>query len=69
MMAAVAIGAYPDMESCIATWVTPLLSVVETPSPALVNHYNRLFETYRQTRSLLPPVWAELQSLKGVDNE
>ncbi|MCC3745525.1 carbohydrate kinase [Rouxiella badensis] len=69
MMAAVAIGAYPDMESCIATWVTPLLSAVETPSPALVNHYNRLFETYRQTRSLLPPVWAELQSLKGVDNE
>src|SRR5690606_21862158 len=33
MMAAVAIGAYPDMRSCIDTWVTPLLSAPEQPDP------------------------------------
>ncbi len=63
MMAAVAIGAYPDMDSCIATWVTPLLSAVEVPPPELASHYDRLFETYRQTRQVLPPVWSELQSI------
>ncbi len=63
MMAAVAIGAYPDMDSCIATWVTPLLGKLEVPAPELVSHYNRLFDTYQQTREILPPVWSELQSI------
>jgi len=70
MMAAVAIGAYPNMDSCIATWVTPLLSAAEAPPAELNEHYRRLFATYQQTRLTLPPVWTELQSIhKGVNNE
>lgn len=63
MMAAVAIGAYPNMDSCIATWVTPLLGAVEVPPPEQVSHYARLYDSYQQTRLLLPPVWSELQSI------
>lgn len=63
MMAAVAIGVYPNMDSCIATWVTPLLGAVEAPPSQLVNHYGRLYDSYQQTRQLLPPVWSELQSI------
>ena len=36
MMAAVAIGAYPAMDDCIAQWVTPLLGAAEPPDPALI---------------------------------
>ena len=35
MMAAVAIGAYPTMDACVADWVTPLLGPAEAPDPAL----------------------------------
>ncbi|KMY86258.1 Erythritol kinase EryA [Candidatus Paraburkholderia calva] len=35
MMAAVALGVYPDMEACIAEWVTPLLGQPETPDAEL----------------------------------
>ena len=38
MMAAVAIGAYPTMDACIASWVTPLLGPAEAPDPELVAH-------------------------------
>ena len=34
MMAAVAIGAYPSMDDCIARWVTPLLGAAEAPDPS-----------------------------------
>ena len=36
MMAAVAVGAYPSMDACIARWVTPLLGPAEAPDPELV---------------------------------
>lgn len=57
MMAAVAIGAYDTMEDCIAEWTTPLLGAAEQPDPKLVQAYDNLFETYRQTRVALAPVW------------
>ena len=46
MMAAVAIGAYPIMDACIARWVTPLLGLPEAPDPELVGTYDRLFPAY-----------------------
>ena len=46
MMAAVAIGAYPDMHACIAEWVTPLLGPPEPPDPALIHVYDELFLAY-----------------------
>ncbi len=57
MMAAVAIGAYPSMDACIAEWVTPLLGAPEPPDPALAATYDRLFPAYLRARSALVPVW------------
>ena len=51
MMAAVAIGAYPTMDACIADWVTPLLGPAEAPDPALVAPYDRLFPAYVAARA------------------
>ncbi len=71
MMAAVAIGAYPSMDDCIARWVTPLLGAAEAPDPELVRLYDRVFPAYVQARGALAPVWealagrgAEAQSTK-----
>jgi erythritol kinase len=60
MMAAVAIGAYPTMDACIAEWVTPLLGPAEAPDPELVRTYDRLFPAYAQARGALAPVWAAM---------
>ena len=60
MMAAVAIGAYPDMNACIAEWTTPLLGAPEQPDPALVPTYNTLFTAYHAARTALPPIWESL---------
>lgn len=61
MMAAVAIGAYPSMAECVRTWVTPLLETAEVPPPALTARYQQLFDSYKQIRSELPPVWHALK--------
>ena len=60
MMAAVAIGAYPDMEACIADWTTPLLGESEPPDPALVPIYNAAFSQYRHARAALAQVWDDM---------
>ncbi|MBR9891366.1 carbohydrate kinase [bacterium] len=57
MMAAVAIGAYPDMTRCIAEWVTPLLGAAEAPDPALRDTYASLYPVYAAAREALEPVW------------
>jgi len=62
MMAAVAVGIYPDMDACIAEWVTPLLGAGAAPDPELVPIYNRTFPAYRQARLALEPVWDLLAS-------
>lgn len=74
MMAAVAIGAYPDMEACIADWVTPLLGRAEPPDPDLVAAYQRLFPAFSAARQALPPAWDALAaardaSPKGTSDE
>lgn len=71
MMAAVAIGAYPDMQSCIAEWVTPLLGPAEPPDAALVSAYDHLFPAFTAARTALPPTWdalsaARVASTKGI---
>ncbi|MGQ0564974.1 MAG: FGGY-family carbohydrate kinase [Gemmobacter sp.] len=64
MMAAVAIGAYPDMHACIAEWVTPLLGPPEPPDPRLVDAYARIFPAFTATRHGLGPAWAALASAR-----
>lgn len=66
MMAAVAIGAYPTMQRCVETWVTPLLDTPEAPPSELVARYQHLFSSYQQIRNDLPSVWHQLkQSFAG----
>ncbi len=60
MMAAVAIGAYPTMEACIAEWVTPLLGPAEAPDTHLETTYDRLFGAYGAARRGLVPAWDAL---------
>ncbi|OYX42582.1 MAG: carbohydrate kinase [Rhodobacterales bacterium 32-67-9] len=68
MMSAVAIGAYPDMEACIADWVVPELGAPEEPDPAAVRTYARLYPAYRKTRLALAPVWANLAERQDRNN-
>jgi erythritol kinase len=60
MMAAVAVGAFPTVDDCIARWVTPLLGPAEAPDPELVGLYDRLFPAYVAARGALAPVWEAL---------
>lgn len=64
MMAAVAIGAYPDMSACIAEWVTPLLGPVEAPDPALIAAYDGLFTAFCAARHVLGPAWDALPAAR-----
>lgn len=57
MMAARAIGIYPDMEACIADWVRPLLGEAEAPDAELAGIYAAMFDDYRAARGALVPVW------------
>lgn len=66
MMAAVAIGAYPTMDACIAGWVTPLLGPAEAPDTDLIAVYDRLYPVYAAARRALVPVWDGLGALKGA---
>lgn len=66
MMAAVAIGAYPDMQSCIAEWVTPLLGQAESPDAALVAAYDALFPAFSAARQALPPAWGALGAARAA---
>jgi erythritol kinase (D-erythritol 1-phosphate-forming) len=60
MMAAVAIGVYPDMDACIADWVTPLLKAAEEPDPAAAARYDHLYSAYVRVREATAPVWDTL---------
>ncbi|WP_149142851.1 FGGY-family carbohydrate kinase [Gemmobacter caeruleus] len=64
MMAAVAIGAYPDMQSCVADWVTPLLGTAEPPDPDLVAAYDRVFPAFVAARHGLVPAWDALAAAR-----
>ena len=43
MMAAVAIGVFPDLAAAAARWVTPLLGDLVRPDPALAALYAQAF--------------------------
>jgi erythritol kinase len=60
MMAAVAIGAIPNMETAVSDWVTPTLRGTIAPDSALKARYDDLFSIYLKTRQAMPPLWADL---------
>ena len=69
MMAAVALGFYPDMERCTDAWVAPLLEPKLPPDPTLATTYDRLFPAYVAARKATAPVWQALrQARSGVSS-
>lgn len=66
MMSAVAVGLYPDMDACVAEWVTPLLGAAEPPDPALVAAYDRLFPAFTAARTGLAPAWDALAAARAA---
>jgi erythritol kinase len=64
MMAAVQMGLFPDMDSCAARWVDPLLGKSEAPDPGLHDTYERLFPIYRSAREALRPVWRAMAGFR-----
>jgi erythritol kinase len=57
MMAAVQQKLYPNMGSCVAEWVDPLLGRVTQPDAALMRNYDTAFAHYKQIRETMRPVW------------
>jgi erythritol kinase len=64
MMAAVGVGLYSDMDSCIAEWVTPLLGTPEPADAALAGTYEGMYPAYRRAREALAPIWHEMAGLR-----
>jgi erythritol kinase (D-erythritol 1-phosphate-forming) len=60
MIAAVATGAYANMEACADAWVTPLLGAIQAPDSVLAGRYDRLFPAYVAGRTHAQPVWQAL---------
>lgn len=60
MMAAVAIGAQPDMAQAFRTWVAPCLGERILPDAGLAKRYQQLFPLYLQARLAMPPLWQGL---------
>ncbi|MEI8178281.1 FGGY-family carbohydrate kinase [Aestuariivirga sp.] len=60
MMAAVQQKLYPDMDACVAEWVTPLLGASTEPDPSLARRYDGAFGIYKETREKMRPLWREM---------
>jgi erythritol kinase (D-erythritol 1-phosphate-forming) len=64
MMAAVNIGAYPNMSACAEAWVTPFLDKLTVPDPQLSAYYAKLYPIYRTIRAAMSPAWDHLGRLR-----
>jgi erythritol kinase (D-erythritol 1-phosphate-forming) len=62
MMAAVQQKLYPDMETCVAQWVDPLLGDITAPEACLSAIYDRSFTLYKETREKMQPVWRAMMA-------
>jgi erythritol kinase len=69
MMAACAIGVYPDMDACLRDWVEPALGPIEAPDAALTARYSALFPSYRALREAAPVAWAALSEPQSQQGE
>jgi len=67
MLAALALGIEPGIESCCRTFVDPTLGRVIEPDPALVPRYRNLFPIYRELRTAMRPTWHELARVRGTE--
>ena len=62
MIAALALGVFPDADTATRAWVRPLLQPPQAPDPDLMATFDALYTAYRATRDALPPIWeAQMQ--------
>jgi len=66
MIAAVQQKLYPDMDSCAAAWVDPLLGRVAEPDPTLSRLYDGAFGIYKETREKMRPLWRTMRSNRAT---
>lgn len=67
MMAAVQQKLYPELGTCVAKWVDPLLGPLTEPDASLARVYEGVFQNYKQTREAMRPIWRSmLASAKDV---
>jgi erythritol kinase (D-erythritol 1-phosphate-forming) len=64
MMAAVALGMFPDIAAACRVWVDPLLGDVEPPDPDLARRYHTLFPVYQSAHRSMHPVWNDLARVR-----
>jgi len=64
MMAAVNVGASPNMSACAEAWVTPFLDKLTVPDPQLSAFYSKLYPIYRTIRGAMSPAWGHLGRLR-----
>jgi erythritol kinase len=64
MIAAVNIGAYPNMNACAEAWVAPFLDKLTVPDPQLSAYYSKLYSIYRRIRAAMSPAWGDLGRLR-----
>lgn len=64
MIATVATGLAPDMDTCLDTWVTPRLGEMEAPSPATVAEANAAHAVYLTTVAAAASSWDGLRDLR-----
>ncbi len=65
MVAAVALGLYPDMERCTDDWATRLLQPPLKPDPELARVYDRLFPVYAEARRAGAATWGALRTAQA----
>jgi erythritol kinase (D-erythritol 1-phosphate-forming) len=68
MMAAVQQKLYPDMASCVAQWVDPLLGSATAPEHGLTQIYDQAFPLYQRIRKDFQPIWHSMMNNRHEAN-
>ncbi|MBX2835780.1 MAG: carbohydrate kinase [Gammaproteobacteria bacterium] len=64
MMAAVQLGHYDSIDSCVQTWVAPHLGTAIEPNTDHTDAYNELFTIYKAHRKSQTSTWESLANLR-----
>ncbi|MBD1148033.1 carbohydrate kinase [Pelagibacterales bacterium SAG-MED31] len=60
MTGAISLGVYNKWDECFDEWVNPFLGDLEKFDKNYSDRYNKLFETYLDSRSKIMPIWKQL---------
>lgn len=67
MIAAVAVGAFPDMDACLSTWVAPKLGPAEAPNAAAITKADTSHAAYLASVAAVTPVWDALSDWRAAE--